>query len=298
MMTMKLNHHLPLTLKAAVIGYPISHSLSPKLHQYWLDKYGLKGEYHAIEVKENELPAKIRWMQEQGYRGFNVTVPLKKAIIPFCDELKASALQVGAVNMVSFNEAGGLIGQNTDEYGFIANLEQSPSFKDWPHYQNIVILGAGGAAYAVFSGLIQKNIQKITLINRNQDSILGLIEHFQKGKVKLPQLVCSSWQADMDFLKDTDLLINATSLGMKGMDPLKMDLSKLSPHALVHDIVYRPLMTQLLQDAKLRGNPIQDGLGMLLHQAAPAFKQWFLKEDSPLPPVDTDLRQMILSNIG
>ena len=264
---------------AGVIGWPVAHSLSPKLHNYWLKKYGIDGEYLALAVEPKDLETVIKTLPEMGWQGCNLTIPHKEAALSFLDEIDDIAWSVGAVNTVIVKD-GKLFGMNTDVYGFTKNIEQQLKGRN-----KAVVLGAGGAAKAVWKALLDMDFGKIVTLNRNHDRATLSQKLGNRFTAKLWEDRSSS-----AILENADLLVNATSLGLGDNDPLDIDLSSLPMQALVTDIVYTPLMTPLLQLAKARGNPIVDGLGMLLHQAVPAFEAWF----GVRPEVSEEVRRHIV----
>lgn len=265
-------------IKAGVIGFPIAHSLSPKLHNYWLKKYGINGEYKAYDVSPAMLGNFVRTMAEKGFSGCNVTIPHKQAVMGFLDQVNDLARAIGAVNTVVARD-GKLIGKNTDAYGFMENIRPM-----LPGKNKAVVLGGGGAAKAVWNTLIGEGFREIIVTNRTAEKITVAPGGYYRA---------AAWEDRAKILEGVDLLVNATSLGMTGKDALGIDLTLLPRHALVNDIVYTPLVTPLLAAAKERGNPVVDGLGMLLHQAAPAFKEWFGL--NYMPEVTNELRQFILA---
>lgn len=252
-------------IRAAVIGHPVAHSLSPSIHNYWFRRYGIEGEYTALDIEPADLAARLSVLAQEGYAGFNVTVPHKQTVIPLCRHLDDSARAIGAVNTVVIRN-GALEGHNTDAYGFVENLrEQQPhlALSSIP----ALLLGAGGAARAAVYGLIQEGCPEIVLANRSRENAELLARDF-------PSVRVVEWSAREDVCAEVGLLVNTTVLGMKSQDPLMMNLTHLPPHAVVYDIVYKPLMTDLLRAAQIRGHAIVTGIGMLLHQARPAFASW------------------------
>ena len=273
-------------LKAGVIGWPISHSLSPRLHGYWLDQLGINGSYEAIAVEPEKLESFTHSLADQGYRGVNVTVPHKEAVMEYCDDLSDLARRIGAVNTLLVGEDGRVTGSNTDHYGFKQNLMASGKIHEGPKDRPAVIIGAGGAARAVCTALEELGFSKIHLLNRTVSRAENLAKEL--GGPLLP-----GGLADLPgCLSEAALLVNSSSLGMKGQEPLTVDLTPLPTDALVTDIVYNPLVTDLLAQAQARGNPIVDGLGMLLYQARPGFESWFMPENSP--EVTEGLRNHVL----
>ena len=268
--------------KAAVLGYPISHSLSPKLHGYWLEKCQIKGSYEAIETKPEKLDETLSRLVKAGYSGVNLTVPLKEAVMPLLDEISPEARKIGAANTVIFSD-GKMRGHNTDAYGFIENLKAGIEGELSDYLDQVVILGAGGAARAVIVGLLDEGAKKITLLNRTRKKAEMLAKIDTRIQVK-------DWEKRTESLSDASLLVNTTSLGMQKMPVLDISLSALPVNALVTDIVYHPLITPLLEQANQRGNLTVDGLGMLIHQAVPAFEMFFDQK----PKIDERIRDELL----
>ena len=266
---------------AGVIGWPVKHSRSPALHGHWLAQYNIDGSYIPMEVSPADLAAVLRSLPQMGFAGVNLTLPHKEAALSLVDEVSATAKAIGAVNTIYIRKNGTLRGDNTDAYGFIENLKQSRvSLKG----RRCLLLGAGGAAKAVAHGLKQEKVAGIKIVNRNRaraDRLAHSLGSFGEAH---------EWDDREALLKECDLLVNATSLGMRGEPPLELSLRNLPMEAAVTDIVYTPLNTPLLTAAKRRGNIAVDGLGMLLHQAAPGFKAWFGVE----PKVTTALREAVL----
>ena len=231
-------------LKACVIGYPIKHSKSPLIHGSWIHDHGLEGSYEAIEIHSDNLENGIRNLIDQGYSGFSVTVPHKQTIMDLCDKIDEKAKTIGAVNTVIIKD-GKLYGTNTDAFGFLENIKQKePDF----NFENIscVVLGAGGAARAVIYALQKAGVKEITLTNRTKERALDL-------QRMAPDLIrVEDWRDRNKLLKNKDFLVNTTSLGMQGQALLEIDLDALPQTALVNDIVYAPLMTDLLTQAKER----------------------------------------------
>ncbi|MCD6034941.1 MAG: Shikimate 5-dehydrogenase [Rickettsiales bacterium] len=269
-------------LIAGVIGYPVRHSLSPRLHNYWLEYYKLSGAYIPLEIAPEYLASFIRTLPLIGnWRGLNVTVPHKEAVLGLMDEVDPVAKRIGAVNTVIIRE-GKLFGTNTDAYGFIANLkEQAPHFSF--HGKTALVLGAGGAARAVCAGLQDAGIKEIILANRTI-ARAEEVANALGGNIRV-----HTWEQVQKILPDIGLLVNTTTLGMEGKPALNFSLVSLPREALVSDIVYVPRVTSLLETAKAQGNPIVTGLGMLFHQAVPGFEAWF----GVRPEVDPALEVLI-----
>ena len=268
-------------MKAGVIGHPISHSKSPLIHGHWLAAHKIDGSYRAIDIASEHLARDVARLVDDGYAGFNVTVPHKVAIMDVCDTMDETARIIGAVNTVVIRN-GKLTGKNTDAFGFIENLKVS--LPDYAFDKPARILGAGGAARAIIYALLLEGVPHIYLTNRSADKA-GALRDLTPDKISIVP-----WDARGDF-SDEGLLVNTTSLGMKNQPALEMDLSGLPEDAAVYDIVYAPLMTGLLNAAQARGNPVVTGIGMLLHQARPAFQAW----TGVMPDVDAALEQKVLA---
>ncbi|MBS7696945.1 MULTISPECIES: shikimate dehydrogenase [unclassified Chelatococcus] len=276
--------------KACVIGHPIGHSRSPLIHGHWLHEHGLAGAYEKVDVAPDDVAAFVMNLSEHGYVGANVTVPHKEAVIPHITHLSDTAVALGAANTLWLNEDGELCGDNTDVAGFLGNLDEHAPGWD-ARTEVALVLGAGGAAKAVVYALLTRGVQRVVIANRSLGRAEALAERFKgssNGRVEV-----TPWQ-DLDkLLPHTKLLVNATSLGMFGQDRLAIDLSGLSVNAVVNDIVYVPLETELLAQARARGILGVDGLGMLLHQAVPGFERWF----GILPRVTPRLREHIEADV-
>ncbi|HAY49997.1 shikimate dehydrogenase [Thalassospira sp.] len=270
---------------AGVMGWPVSHSKSPRLHGYWLAKYGIDGSYMPLPVEPENFQAALISLRNLGFSGVNVTIPQKEMAMPECDELSDRARRIGAVNTVTFAKDGRLLGDNTDGFGFIENLRQEAPDIDFTSGP-AVVLGAGGASRAILVALLDEGSPEIRIANRTRARAEDLVREFND-----PRLTVIDWPVSPDALSDVSLLVNTTSLGMVGQPKLDIDLDGLPTSAMVTDIVYAPLITGLLQQAKDRGNPIVDGLGMLLHQARPGFHRWFGID----PEVTQELRDFVLS---
>ncbi|MBF9054227.1 shikimate dehydrogenase [Rhodobacterales bacterium LSUCC1028] len=269
---------------AAVIGDPIGHSKSPLLHGFWLRAYQISGHYVPLHVTSGDLGQVLAAMQRMGFVGANVTIPHKETVLELADIVTDRARAIGAANTLTFHKDGKIEADNTDGHGFLANIQQNaPAFdaKDGP----AVILGAGGAAKAVIYALLEAGAPQVRVLNRNLDRAKNLSARFG-DRVSVHEM------SDLpNLLGDCNLLVNTTSLGMIGQPPLAVDLSNLPKTAVVNDIVYAPLETDLLKQARAMGAGAVDGLGMLLHQAAPGFAKWFGKE----PAVTDELRRAVLA---
>jgi len=269
-------------IKAGVIGHPIAHSKSPIIHEYWMVQHGIEGSYERIDIAPDELQSRVRDLVAQGYDGFNVTLPHKQSIMALCDEVDATAQAIGAVNTVRI-EGGKLYGKNTDAFGFIENIKQSHPEYDLAD-KNALIIGAGGAARAVVYGLLQAGVRMITITNRTREKAEDLCA-FDTDKIRTV-----AWEERDDNLQDIDMVINTSALGMAGKPSLEFDLSNLKRQALVCDIVYTPLMTDLLKAAEAQGHKIVTGVGMLIHQARPAFEAW----SGVRPEADDEIERLLL----
>lgn len=272
---------------AGVMGWPVSHSKSPRLQGYWLAKYGVDGSYMPLPVAPENFAASVRALRDLGFAGVNVTIPFKQAVFAVCDELSDRAKRIGAVNTVTFSADGKILGDNTDGFGFIENLRQSVPDIDFSSGP-AVILGAGGASRAVIVALLDENCPQIRLINRTTKRAHDLADEIGDDRIT----VVNGPIGDAD-LCDASLLVNTTSLGMVGQPALEIDLAGLAQNTIVTDIVYAPLKTDLLLQAEARGNQVVDGLGMLLHQARPGFHKWFGID----PVVTSALREFVLSPV-
>lgn len=270
---------------AGVVGWPISHSKSPRIHGYWLKKYGLEGYYVPVGIRLQEFEETLRSMPRLGFVGVNVTIPYKESVLAIANSVTDRAALIGAANTISFRADGGIHADNTDGIGFINNLKQEEP--DWDATAGTaVVLGAGGAARAVISSLLAEGAPKVILANRTRARGEVLQSHFG-GRVEV-----RNWTEVHDLFSDAATIVNTTSLGMVGQPPLEVSLAKAPFGALVTDIVYNPLKTDFLLQAEQRGLLAVDGLGMLLHQAVPGFHDWFGQK----PEVDAALRESVLAS--
>ena len=269
-------------LLAGVMGYPVMHSRSPKLHNYWLAKYGLTGTYVPLAIKAEHLHAALRALPALGFSGCNLTIPHKEAALAIVDRIDPLARRIGAVNCVVVAADGSLAGQNHDAFGYIESVrEAQPAWR--ADAGPIVVIGAGGGARAVLVSLIDQGAREIRLVNRTPARAKALT-----GELGGP-ITALGWEQREVALKGAAMLVNATNQGMVGEPPLDLALDALPVSALVSDIIYIPRETALLAAARKRGNPTVNGLGMLLHQARPAFHAWF----GIVPEVTPELRAMI-----
>lgn len=266
---------------AGITGWPVSHSRSPRLHGFWLERYGIDGAYLPLPVQPGNFAAAVRGLALSGFAGVNVTAPHKVAAFEICDTVDASARRAGAVNTLVFTE-GGIAGSNTDGEGFLSHLRASSID---PAVGSALILGAGGAARAIAAALLDVG-NRVTLANRTR-------ARAERLAGDLPGLQVIDWDRRGDALADHGLLVNATSLGMAGQPALAIDLERGPAGLAVADIVYAPLETPLLAAARARGMPCVEGLGMLLHQAVPGFRSWFGVQ----PEVDDALRRFVAADL-
>jgi shikimate dehydrogenase len=274
-----------MTRRCFIIGHPVAHSRSPLIHGHWLAEYGLAGSYERVDVPTAEVPAFIERLRADEFVGGNVTVPNKEIVLPLLDRVSETARAMGAANTL-WMEDGRLHGDNTDAYGFLAHLDAC--VPGWAgRSKTALILGAGGAARAVVHGLADRGLSRIMLVNRSTERAIELAAAFPKMVGAQP------WQAISALVGESDLIINTTSLGMRGQPPLEIDLSGLRPGTIVDDIVYVPLETPLLAEARRRGGIPVDGLGMLLHQAVPGFERWY----GVRPQVTAELRAKLEADI-
>jgi shikimate dehydrogenase len=275
------------TRLAGVMGWPVAHSLSPRLHSHWLRRYGIDGAYVPLAVPPESLERALRALPALSFAGVNLTLPHKEAATLLVDRLSGAAARIGAVNTVVVEPDGSLSGDNTDGFGFIASL--SGSGLGWRAEAGpAVLLGAGGAARAVAVALIEAGVPEVRLLNRTPERAATLARDLGGPIQAVP------WPERNAALNDAALLVNTTSLGMRDQPPLVLALDALPRSAVVTDVVYTPLITALLAVARARGNPVVDGLGMLLHQARPGFRAWFGVD----PAVDQDLRAAVLAGMS
>jgi len=273
-------------LLAGVMGWPVMHSRSPKLHNYWLAQHGLIGAYVPLAIKEAGLEKALRALPALGFAGCNLTIPHKEQAMKIVDHLDPVAKRIGAMNCVIVGADGSLSGTNNDGFGYIASIREAKP--DWRADAGpITVLGAGGAARAVLVSLIDEGAKEIRLTNRTASRAEDLAREFG-GPIKTV-----AWNDRHDALEGAAMVINTTSQGMVGQPEMDLTLDLLPKSALVSDIVYIPLETPLLSAARQRGNTTVNGLGMLLHQARPAFKAWF----GVMPDVTSELRKMIEATI-
>jgi shikimate dehydrogenase len=269
---------------ACVIGWPAKHSRSPLIHNYWIKQYGIDAEYRIEEVQPEAFAGFVQDLRERGYVGANVTVPHKQAALAL-SEPDVRARAVGAANTLWYSD-GTLRSTNTDVEGFLANLDSATP--GWDRgLESAVVLGAGGAARAVVFGLIQRDVERIHVVNRTVENAEALQKQF--GSRVRP----AGWDETTGLLGGAGLLVNTTTLGMEGAPPLEINL-RCPASLVVADLVYHPLLTKLLTAARERGLRTADGLGMLLHQAVRGFELWF----GVRPEVTPELRALVEADLG
>lgn len=268
-----------MTPLAAVLGDPIGHSRSPRLQGHWLARYGIAGHYIPLHVRAEDLATILALMPRLGFVGCNVTLPHKSDVLALATQATALARRIGSANTLTFIPDGGFEADNTDAHGFTWNILDS--VPDW-RPRRAAIVGAGGASRAVIVALQDRGASEIRITNRSPQRVEQLAAEFS--------LTAVPWADRAKMLEGCDFLVNGTTQGMHGQPPLDLPLDALPNTAIVSDLVYTPLETPLLRKARARGNPVVDGLGMLLHQAAPGFARWF----GHMPTVDADLRKAVM----
>lgn len=268
---------------AGVIGHPVAHSRSPALHGFWLKRYGIKGHYIPMDISQADLPEALKMLPKLGFVGANVTIPHKETVLSLADIVTDRAALIGAANTLIFLKDGRIHADNTDGAGFIANLRQNaPQWQ--PAAGPAAVLGAGGAARAVVAALIEVGVPEIRLANRTRARAEAFRTDFGA------KVTVWDWTQAGRMLEGAATVVNTTALGMTGKPDLTLPLDGIERGALATDIVYTPLKTQFLIEAEEAGATIVDGLGMLLHQAAPGFERWF----GHRPEVDEATRKAVL----
>lgn len=276
-------NELPRIPLAGVIGSPVAHSKSPQLHRHWLKTYGIAGHYIPMDVAPENLETVLRTLPQMGFVGVNITIPHKEAVMEIADLITDRATLIGAANTLIFRKDGKIHADNTDGYGFIENLKAgAPNWN--PRDGPAAILGAGGASRAVIASLLDAGVPEIFLSNRTRVRADKLQKDFG-SRVRV-----YDWVQAGNMIDDAALLVNTTSLGMIGKGELRVPLDGLRSQTIVTDLVYAPLKTKMLATAEEYGCTTVDGLGMLLHQAVPAFERWFGRR----PEVDRATRAAAL----
>jgi shikimate dehydrogenase len=269
---------------AGVMGHPVGHSLSPVLHNGWLTDLGLQGVYLPLDVQPEALGAAVAGLKALGFAGANVTIPHKEAVMAHLDEIDDTARAIGAVNTLVVS-GDRILGRNTDVEGFLAHLEASaPAWKSTLEGRSALILGAGGAARGIVYGLKTAGVARLIVANRSRDRAEALAAGLGNG------IEVIDWPARIGAVEGAGLIVNTTSLGMRGQPPLELDLAGASPGTIVCDIVYNPLHTNLLRSAAQRGLKTVGGLGMLVHQARAGFAAWF----GVVPPVNDQVYRRLV----
>jgi shikimate dehydrogenase len=271
---------------AGVAGWPVSHSRSPRLHNFWLQAYGIDGAYLPLAIKPIDFEMAVRALPKLGFAGCNVTMPHKEMAMRAVDRVDAAARRIGAINTIVVADDGRLDGSNTDAFGFLQALyEGAPTLN--VARGRAVLIGAGGAAKAIAVALLDAGVPELVVLNRTETRARALAEALGTG------VTVGAWKERAAHLADANLLVNSTTQGMQGQPALDLVLDDLASDAVVMDAVYTPLTTPLLSAARKRGNTIVDGLGMLLHQARPGFAAWFGRQ----PVVGRALREHVLADL-
>ena len=272
---------------AGVMGWPVMHSRSPLMHNYWMEQQGLAGTYVFFAIKPGELAPALRALHPLGFSGCNLTIPHKLDAMTIVDEVDDVARKIGAISCVVVREDGSLFGTNNDWLGFIGNLkQQQPAWR--ADAGPVAVIGAGGGGRAVCYALLQQGATEIRLINRTSEKAAAIAGEFGGPIQVLP------WADRHDALDGVAMAVNVTSQGMVGEPALDLRLDRLSQSALAADIIYTPLESAFLAAARERGNRTINGLGMLLHQGPPAWKMWFDVE----PTVTAELRERMEQSIA
>ena len=291
---LKINNSTQNTIiKSGVIGFPIDHSLSPIIHNYYLNKLNINGSYDKYSIAIDNFEESIKnLINKENLQGFNITIPHKERMLKFCDHLSNSARKIGAVNTIKILENGKIFGHNSDGEGFIKNL-----FNHFPDYKFInkkcLIIGAGGASRAIIYSLIKEKVAQIYIANRNLDRVYKIIEDFDDfSKEKNVQIIAVGLKNNYPFLHEIDLIINSSSMGMNNQNPIELDLSLAKKSTVIYDIVYKPLFTQFLLMAKKNNLPIVTGIGMLIEQAIVGFEMWYHQK----PQYSYELEKNLIQN--
>ena len=268
---------------AGVMGHPISHSKSPKLHNYWLSKYKINGHYIPLSITTDKLKNSIKSLIDLGFKGVNITIPHKTNVLSLADSVTDRAALIGAANTLYFSKSGTVHADNTDGYGFIQNIiDVIPNYDFYD--KTALIYGAGGSARAIASALISNGMKEVGITNRTR-SKAQIISESLGAKVSVVD-----WRTAPETVAEIDIIINATSMGMVGQPEFSQPISRAKKTALVVDIVYNPSVTSLLKQAEQLKLQTVDGVGMLINQAVPGFEHWFQKT----PVIDDDIRRLIV----
>lgn len=271
--------------KYGVIGNPLSHSLSPLLHNFWFKKHNIKANYSLIEIKEDQIEEIVNKIKKEELQGINVTVPYKQAVIPFLDLIINDAKETSSVNTIYLNEEHKIVGENTDVYGFDCSFFKKLNDKDLSE-KKFLILGAGGVTPSIIYALIKKEIKKIFISNRT-------IQKIKNIKNKFPFIEIVLWEDVDSKSEDMDVIINATSLGMKNGNDFNQIIRKFKPELIYYDVIYNPLETTMLKNLKEKKVKTFNGLDMFLYQAQKSFYLW----NKVTAEIDDELRKKIIFNL-
>jgi len=272
---------------AGVMGWPVMHSRSPMMHNYWMEQQGLAGTFVPLAIEPGKIGPALRAMHPLGFAGCNLTIPHKQDAMEIVDEVDEVAKKIGAISCVVVRDDGSLFGTNNDWLGFLGNLKEFRP--DWRADAGpVTVIGAGGGSRAVCYALLDQGVTEIRLVNRTRERAEKLAEEFG-GPIEV-----HSWEERHDALDGVAMAVNVTSQGMQGETALDIQLDALPVDAIAADIIYIPLETPFLAAARARGNPTLNGVGMLLHQGPPAWKRWFGVE----PQVTPDLRAKMEKSIS
>jgi shikimate dehydrogenase len=271
--------------KYGVIGNPLSHSLSPLLHNFWFKKHNIKANYSLIEIKEDQIEEIVNKIKKEELQGINVTVPYKQAVIPFLDLIINDAKETSSVNTIYLNNEKKVVGENTDVYGFNSSFIKKLNNENLLE-KKILILGAGGVTPSIIYSLKKKKIEKIYISNRT-------VEKAQSIKAKFPFIEIILWENINDISLEMDVIINTTSLGMKNGSDFKQEIKKIKPKLIYYDVIYNPLETKLLKNFKEKEIRTFNGLDMFLYQGQKSFCLW----NKINPEVDQELKNIIISNL-
>jgi shikimate dehydrogenase len=271
--------------KYGVIGNPLSHSLSPLLHNFWFKKHNIKANYSLIEIKEDQIEEIVNKIKKEELQGINVTVPYKQAVIPFLDLIINDAKETSSVNTIYLNNEKKVVGENTEVYGFNSSFIKKLNNENLLE-KKILILGAGGVTPSIIYSLKKKKIEKIYISNRT-------VEKAQSIKAKFPFIEIILWENINDISLEMDVIINTTSLGMKNGSDFKQEIKKIKPKLIYYDVIYNPLETKLLKNFKEKEIRTFNGLDMFLYQGQKSFCLW----NKINPEVDQELKNIIISNL-
>ncbi len=274
-------------IRACVIGWPIKHSRSPIIHNHWIKHLGIEGSYEKQAVAPDDAPQFLASLKDHGFVGCNVTVPLKEIAFQTAQIKEPSAMAVGAANTLWLDDQDRLCAGNTDTYGFMTHLETSAPKWQGDNQSPVTILGAGGASRAIVYGFLKAGVKHIHIYNRTPQRAIELAKAFGEN------VEVKNWDQRQESPQQSAVIVNTTTIGMNATGSLDIDFKNANPNCVVCDIVYVPLETELLKNAKAKGLKTVDGLGMLLHQAVPGFEKWF----GIRPQVTTELRDLVIKNL-